>query len=146
MKADKKSKFAALAQMANAKIILCHNCSATLALYVPTERMVKLRAQLNDNRDAFHRIAEDSGFRAWFRSLDAYAIGTGKIHSLQSAAHKKKISFVDCSEGNVFKCPKCGAGLSLRECLQKEVLTDRCGILLDDGTFFREMREAVEKV
>ncbi len=130
--------------LANAKIIQCHNCSATLALYVPTERMVKLRAQLKDNHDAFHRIAGDSGFRAWFRSLDAYAIGTGKIHSLESAAHKKKILFVDCSEGNVFKCPKCGAGLSLRECLEKQILTDHCGILLDDGTFFRELELAGE--
>lgn len=123
--------------MANAKIILCNNCGATLAVYVPTERMVKLRAQLEDGKDAFHTMAADSGFRAWFRSLDAFAIGTGKIQALRKSASAMKFPFVDCSEGNVFMCPKCDAGLSLRECLEKQVLPELCGILLDDGTVYR---------
>ena len=126
--------------VANAKIITCNNCNVTLALYVPTERMVKLRAQLEDSKDAFHTMAGDSGFRAWFRSLDAFAIGTGKIQSLHKAASSKKFPFVDCSEGNVFTCPECGAGLSLRECLETQVLTDECGILLDDGTLYRKQQ------
>jgi len=105
---------------------------------------MKLRAQLTDARDAYRRMAEDGGFRAWFRSLDAFAIGTGKIHSLEKAARAKRITFVDCSEGNVFKCPKCSAGLSLRECLEKKILNDLCGILLDDGTMYREMKELFE--
>ena len=124
--------------MANAKVISCNNCSATLAIYVPTERMVKLRAQLEESKDAFHTMAADSGFRAWFRSLDAFAIGTGKITELRNAAASRSMPFVDCSEGNVFTCPACGAGLSLRECLEKQVLTEGCGILLDDGTIYRE--------
>src|SRR5690349_3422156 len=102
--------------------------------------MIKLRAQLEKSSDAFHTMAGDSGFRAWFRSLDAFAIGTGKINALNKAASSKRLPFVDCSEGNVFKCAKCEAGLSLRECLEKQVLTESCGILLDDGTLYRERR------
>ncbi len=124
--------------VANAKIIGCHNCGATIALYVPTERMVRLRAQLEQGRDAFHTMAADSGFRAWFRSLDAFAIGTGKIAALRDAAQSLGIPFADGSERNVVQCPACGAGLSLRECLEKQVLTDECGILMDDGTVYRE--------
>ena len=144
----KSRKFASLFfyrnPVANAKIIECHNCRATLALYIPTERMTRLRAQLRGGRDIFHRIAEDGGFRAWFRSLDAFAIGTGKIHSLERASHTHRYIFVDCSEGNVFKCPACKAGLSLRECLEQQILNDRCGILLDDGTTYRAIHEKLD--
>ena len=126
--------------VANAKIILCNNCGTTLAVYVPTERMVKLRAQLEQGKDAFHSMAADSGFRAWFRSLDAFAIGTANIQSLHDAAKKRNMPFINCSEGNVFTCPSCGAGLSLRECLEKQVLNEDCGILLDDGSIYRERK------